>query len=637
MPDVPLTLGAIFDGSATTFRVWAPERKSVEVEYVASGFSRTNATGFSRTPLTRDERGYWSGRFADVGPGSRYRYRLDRDDQSVFPDPASRYQPDGVHGASMVVDPSRFTWTDRAWTSPALRDLVFYELHVGTFTPEGTFRSAIDRLPHLVQLGVTAIELMPVGDFPGSRNWGYDGVAIFAPARCYGAPDDLRALVDAAHRHGLAVFLDVVYNHLGPDGAYANAFSPYYFTPAHHTTWGAGVNFDGPHSAEVRRFFIENALHWAREYHVDGLRLDATHAMRDDSPTHFLAELATTMREAAPRPSVLVAEDHRNLARLILPAAAGGYGLDAVWADDFHHEIRVHTAGEHEGYYADYAGTMEELAATLRQGWFYTGQISTHHGAPRGTSAAGLAPRQFVVCVQNHDQIGNRADGARLHHQIDAATYRAATTLLLLAPQTPLLFMGQEWAAGSPFLFFTDHHDELGRRVTEGRRSEFNAFAAFAGARMAAEVPDPQQVETFLRSQLDWTEISRAPHLYVLRLYRELLALRRLPAVREATCGSYTATSLEGHTIAVEFAAPEAATTEAEGLLVVVRLSGAGDVTVAGVPAWHDTRITTEDERFAADPAPITVLGLSTPQSSSEDRTLTIRFARPGAVVLRIR
>jgi maltooligosyltrehalose trehalohydrolase len=630
----PLTLGAIFDGTATTFRVWAPERKSVEVvQHVGAGFPGLSAVEGSRT-LTRDDHGYWSGRYAGVGPGVRYQYRLDGSDDSVFPDPASRWQPDGVHGASMVIDPSRFEWTDGAWVPPTSRDLVFYELHVGTFTPEGTFRSAIERLPHLARLGVTAIELMPVGDFPGSRNWGYDGVAIFAPARCYGTPDDLRALVDAAHRHGLAVVLDVVYNHLGPDGAYANAFSPYYFASAHQTAWGAGVNLDGPHSAEVRRFFIENALHWVREYHVDGLRLDATHAMRDDSPTHFLAELAATMRETGPRPVLLVAEDHRNVARLTLPLDEGGYGLDGVWADDFHHEVRVHTAGDREGYYADYTGTTEELAATLRQGWFYTGQISAHHGAPRGTSAAGLAPRQFVVCLQNHDQIGNRADGARLHHEIDAATYRAATTLLLMAPQMPLLFMGQEWAAGAPFLFFTDHHDELGRQVTEGRRSEFRAFAAFAEARRRAEIPDPQQVETFLRSRLDWTEASRAPHSHVLSLYRELLAFRRLPAVRDATCRSYSANALDGHTVAVEFATPGG--TNPERLLVVVRLSGGGDVTLPKVSAWHDTLITTEDERFAADPAPI-LLPVPASRSSSEDGTFTIQFARPGAVVLRIR
>ena len=638
MPDWTPTLGAIADGSATTFRVWAPERKSVEIvvgtAYVGSGFSRT---GTETRPLTRDERGYWSGRFEGVLPGARYKYRLDRDDRSVFPDPASRSQPDGVHGPSMVVDPSRFAWTDQAWAPPSLRDLSLYELHVGTFTPAGTFRAAIERLPHLVQLGVTALELMPVGDFPGTRNWGYDGVAIFAPARCYGEPDDLRALVDAAHRHGLALFLDVVYNHLGPDGAYANAFSPHYFASAHQTTWGSGVNLDGPHSAEVRRFFIENALYWAHEYHVDGLRLDATHAMLDDGPTHFLAELSTTMQAAASRPLLLVAEDHRNLARLTLPLSVGGFGLDAVWADDFHHEVRACTAGDRESYYADYGGTTEELATTLRQGWFYTGQRSVHWGVPRGTSAAGLSPRQFVICLQNHDQIGNRADGARLHHQIDAATYRAATTLLLMAPQTPLLFMGQEWAASSPFLFFTDHHDELGHRVTEGRRAEFSAFAAFADPGRRAEIPDPQQVDTFLRSRLDWTEIDGAPHGRVLGLYRELLALRRLAPVREATCRSYAATALDAHTIGLDLtaAAGPAGGDSPYRILVVVRLSGSGSVTLPEVGPLPDTLLTTEDARFAMDPSPVLIFRPSSPPSSAVD-SVTIQFARPGAVVLRI-
>jgi maltooligosyltrehalose trehalohydrolase len=501
------SLGAVYDGVATAFRVWAPDCRSIELvlgrlkaaptgnETGRLKAAPTNAhvgavsptlgtrEGGSRPDvraLTRDNHGYWHGRFGDVMPGARYAYRIDGDPARTFPDPASRSQPDGVHGFSEVVDPMVFRWTDDAWRPPPLDRLVFYELHVGTFTPEGTFTAAIAKLPYLKALGVSAIELMPVADFPGERNWGYDGVALFAPARCYGRPDDFRALVDQAHRHGLAVFLDVVYNHFGPDGAYANAFSRHYFTDAHRSPWGKGVNLDGVHSHDVRRFFIENALYWATEFHVDGLRLDATHALKDDSPTPFLADLAAAVGAYAPRRVLLVAEDHRNLEALVRPLAAGGMGFDAVWADDFHHQARVHTAHDREGYYVDFTGSVHDLAETLRRGWFFRGQRSTYLSGARGTDPSGLLPRQFVVCIQNHDQVGNRADGARLHHEIDPSAYRALSTLLLLAPQTPLLFMGQEWAATTPFQFFTDHNAELGLMVTAGRREEFGAFARSA-------------------------------------------------------------------------------------------------------------------------------------------------------------
>src|SRR5262249_30439327 len=302
-----------------------------------------------------------------------------------------------------VVEPSACRWTDQDGRPPSQDALVFYELHVGTFSRTGTFRGAMERLPYLAQLGVTALELMPVGDFPGGRNWGYDGVALFAPARCYGMPDELRTFVDAAHQHGLAVFLDVVYSHLGPDGAYANVFSPYYLSDRHSSPWGKGVNLDGPYSRNVRDFFIENALHWVHEYHVDGLRLDATHAMHDDSPTHFLAELTTKVHESSPR-SIVVAEDHRNLDRMLLDPRDGGWGLDGVWADDFHHQISVRVAGDREGYSRDFTGSVADLAATIHQGWFFTGQPSIHLNEPRGTDPSRLDPRRFVICVQNHDQ-----------------------------------------------------------------------------------------------------------------------------------------------------------------------------------------------------------------------------------------
>jgi maltooligosyltrehalose trehalohydrolase len=602
------TLGAIAGPADTTFRVWAPDRQRVDL--IVEREPR---------PLSKDDCGYWSGTFPDVRAGARYRYRLDGDDAQTFPDPASRFQPEGVHGPSQVIDPGSFAWTDAAWQPPRYQDLVIYELHVGTFTPEGTFRAAIERLAYLKDLGVSALEIMPVGDFPGDRNWGYDGVAIYAPARCYGTPDDLRALVDAAHATGLAVILDVVYNHLGPDGAYATAFSRHYFTDRHRSPWGQGVNLDGPHRESVRRFLIENALHWVREYHIDGLRLDATHALVDDSQPHFLAELTATVRAHAPKPVVFIAEDHRNLAALLQPVDKGGYGLDGVWADDFHHEARVHTAHDHEGYYRDFTGTAADLATTIRQGWFFTGQRSEHLGEDRGTDPSPAGLRQFVICIQNHDQVGNRADGARLNHQIDPAVYRALTAVLLLAPETPLLFMGQEWAATSPFLFFTDHHDELGRQVTEGRREEFGSFAAFRDPAQRARIPDPQAEDTFSRSRLVWSEVERQPHAGVRRLYQRLLALRRgLPEPRREQVDVRV---LDAHTIAMQLFSRR----DAHGVVVVARLAGSGDATLPIDAGSARVLLTSEDADVVSDPVAIDVDGRS---------PLRVRFGRPGALVL---
>ena len=613
------TLGALFDGAGTTFRVWAPDHDRVDLVV-------ENAAADAIRALEREPSGYWSGRFEDLRPGTWYRYRLNGKHDQVYPDPASRFQPEGVHGPSQVIDPSSFQWSDAAWRPPSLGELVFYELHVGTFSPAGTFRGALERLPDLVDLGVTAIELMPVADFPGCRNWGYDGVALFAPARCYGCPDDLRALVDAAHARGLAVFLDVVYNHLGPDGAYANAFSPHYFTEAHRSPWGRGVNLDGPLSAEVRRFFIENAMHWLREYHIDGLRLDATHAMQDESPRHFLAELTSTIHADSERPAIVVAEDHRNLAQLLLPIERGGYGVDGVWADDFHHQARVHTAGDCEGYFVDYTGSTTDLAVTMRQGWFFTGQHSPHLDCPRGSDPTPLEPHQFIICIQNHDQIGNRADGARLNQEIDLATYRALTALLLLAPQTPLLFMGQEWAASTPFLFFTDHHEELGISITQGRRAEFAAFTAFADPERRLRIPDPQAGDTFERSRLAWDERTREPHAGTLRLHRALLSLRRTGrAWREVGRDSYAASAPGEHTVMVTLANGRTAGDE---YVVVARVSGCGTVTIPGAGSLV---LTTEDSDFAADPQAVSILATTAADGTQQT---AIHFARPGAVVL---
>ena len=614
-------LGAWRDGTGTRFRVWAPERN--EVDLVLEG------PAARVVPLEKFPDGTFGALVPGLEAGARYRYRLDG--QGPFPDPASRFQPEGVHGPSEVVDPSAFEWTDADWPGVAHEALVLYELHVGTFSPAGTFAGVIQRLPDLAALGVTAIELMPVADFPGRRNWGYDGVFPSAPARCYGRPDDLRALVDAAHGQGLAVFLDVVYNHFGPEGNYTGFFSPAYLSDRHQTPWGRSLNFDGPQSAMVRAFFIENALHWVHEYHVDGLRLDATHAIVDDSPRHFLTTLTTRVRESVPgRRVFLIAEDHRNLAHMVKGEGEGGWGLNGVWADDFHHKVRVSLAGDNEGYYQDYGGSMRDLAGILNEGWQYKGQFSRYLGEPRGTDPRGIPPRRFVFCLQNHDQIGNRALGERLHHQIDLAAYRAASVLMLCAPATPLLFMGQEWAASAPFLYFTDHPPELGRLVTEGRRQEFRHFRIFADPAARERIPDPQAEATFLASRLDWAERDREPHASALRLYQALLALRRTePALRNAYPGHFKAFALSDTTLLLR-QDPDVG----PSLLAIIQMDGPALVDLEGHPALEgllgsqcQLALTTEDPPFAPDPAPPVVERIGPAP--------VIRFPRPAAVLLR--
>lgn len=609
-PDAPF-YGATPTPTGVEFTVWAPGARDVVV--VAD-----DASG-SASALEQIERGLFQAEVAGLAAGARYRYRID--DRGPWPDPASRFQPDGVHGPSEVIDPTTYDWTDRGWRGVGLEDLVVYEVHVGTFSPEGTFRGATRRLAELRDLGVTAIELMPVADFAGARNWGYDGVALFAPSHSYGRPDDLRALVDAAHRIGLAVLVDVVYNHLGPDGAYLRAVAPAFFSSRHTTPWGDAVNFDGPDSGHVRRFVEQNAAHWVREYHVDGLRLDATHALVDDGPRHILAELAATARDAAPERRVLVvAEDHRNLAALVRPEADGGYGLDGVWADDWHHEMRRALAGDAEGYFRDFSGTTHDIARTLEKGWFFCGQEAEAYGGPRGTEPTGVRRRQALICLQNHDQIGNRAHGDRLHHAIDLDAYDAASVLLLCAPETPLLFMGQEWAASSPFQYFTDHHDELGRLVTEGRRREFSAFSAFRDAASRAAIPDPQAASTFERSRLDWRERDREPHAGTLRLYRRLLALRpSLPPEEKGV----RAMALDDATVGLQRGDGPS------GFVVIARLRGAGRVLVPGTAAV--------DFEVVLDSAAIREPKRPGSRLVATAAGFEVGFERPGGVVLRAR
>lgn len=611
-------LGAHPEEEGTRFRVWAPGARSVRVSLEAG-----RAVG-STVPLARGMDGRFEALVPRVRPGDLYRYFLD--DHGPYPDPASRFQPQGLHGPSEVVDPEAFRWSDAAWTGVPLERLVLYELHVGTFTPAGTFAGAAERLPELRDLGVTAVELMPLGEFPGERNWGYDSGALFAPAHCYGAPDDLRRFVDRAHGLGLAVHLDVVYNHFGPDGAYATVLSPHFFSSRHESPWGKGINFDGPHADGVRAFFIENALHWLREYHFDGLRLDATHAIVDESPRHFLADLAAAVHGGIRDRTVLViAEDVRNLTSLVTPAAGGGEGLDALWSDDFHHVTRRLLAGDHEGYYCDFEGTTPELARTMQQGWLYTGQRSEHFGGPRGTDPGGLAPIRFVFFLQNHDQVGNRALGSRLHHEIDPAAFRAATTLLTGAPQVPLLFMGQEWGASSPFRFFTDHPEPLGQLVTEGRRREFRHFSAFADPQARERIPDPQALETFHASRLDWAERDREPHASILRLHRALLRLRREePAWRWSDGSRFEVSAADGGTVLLRRESGGAAT------LTVARLNGSGTVRLPGAGiggAEPSVLLSTESPEFTADPEP--------PRMERSREGWGVHFARPSALVLR--
>jgi maltooligosyltrehalose trehalohydrolase len=499
------------------YRTWAPGKEKVEAVIFDPAGLPERIVSLGEEP---------SNYFSAIDPagrvGDRYKYRFGGSD---WPDPASRFNPDGVHGAGQVIDPGDYAWGDRAWSPPRVSELIIYELHIGTFTAEGTFHAAIGKLDHLVDLGVTALEIMPVADFPGARNWGYDGVLLYAPARVYGQPNDLRALVDAAHQRGLAVILDVVYNHLGPDGNYLGAYSRDYFNPEHKTPWGDGLNFE---LKPVRDFFVENTAYWRREFHIDGFRLDATHAIMDTSKKHVLAEIAEIVHSSG---GFVTAEDERNEPQLLLPPERGGAGLDAIWADDFHHVVRVMLTGTREGYYKSYEGTVEELAETLDHGWLFEGEKRKRRGRGQPAAAADLLPEQFIFCITNHDQIGNHAFGARLNHIVSPAAFRAASALLCLVPFTPLILMGQEWAASSPFQFFTDHEPKLGQLVTEGRREEFRGFAAFRDPAARAEIPDPQAEETFLQSKLRWDENGEGRHAATLQLYREFLQLRRQSTV----------------------------------------------------------------------------------------------------------
>lgn len=490
-------------------RVWAPGRRRVDAVVDGRGLA-----------MARGDGGWWEVS-VPAGAGARYGFSLDGGEPR--PDPRSPSQPDGVLGLSELVDPAAHRWRDAGWRGLSMDGLVIYELHVGTFSAAGTFDGVIERIPHLLGLGAGAVEIMPVAEFSGDHGWGYDGVDLFAPHHAYGGPEGLRRLVDACHDAGLGVLLDVVYNHLGPAGNFLPEFGPY-FSDRHRTAWGPAVNFDGPGNEEVRRFVVDNALMWIRDYHVDGLRLDAVHAIFDDSPVHILEQIAAEVRALSDelgRKALVIAESDLNDPRLITD-----YGLDAAWSDDWHHALHSVLTGESAGYYEDF-GTLERLGKALRQAWVYDGEYSRHRRRVRGATPAGLPVQTFVVADQNHDQVGNRATGDRLTRLAGADKAKIAAALLLTSQFTPLLFQGEEWGASSPFLYFTDHPDtDLGRAVSEGRRREFAAFGW-----KPELIPDPQDAATFERSKLHWDELDRPPHRDILDWYRRLLALRRsLPA-----------------------------------------------------------------------------------------------------------
>ena len=500
------------------FRVWAPHAKQVSINL----FGQCELAIRPPVQMKPCERGYFEATVVGAGPGARYRYMLDG--QKERPDPASRSQPDGVHGPSAVIDPDAFLWSDRNWSGVPFRHLIIYELHVGTFTKEGTFQAIIPFLDYLQNdVGVTAIELMPVAQFPGTRNWGYDGAYPFAAQSSYGGPEGLKAFVNTCHEKGIAVMLDVVYNHLGPEGNYLGDFGPY-FTDRYRTPWGCAINYDGPESDEVRAYFIKNALYWVTEFHIDALRLDAVHGIFDFSACHILRELTEAVHAQADRLGRaihVIAESDLNDVRVIAPIVEGGYGLDGQWNDDFHHAVHTVLTGERRGYYEDF-GRLDQLATALREGFVYSGQRSCFRRRHHGNSANSRPLSQFVVFSQNHDQIGNRAQGERLSTLVPREALKVAAATYLLAPSTPLLFMGEEYGEIAPFQYFTDHEDlSLIDAVRKGRQAEFASFA------WEGEVADPQDPATFERSQVHPGPQARVEHDQLLRWYHRLIELRK--------------------------------------------------------------------------------------------------------------
>ena len=511
-----MPVGAEVSGNNEThFRVWAPERKSAVV---------VSENQFKPVQLQQEQGGYFSGFAQSATAGMRYKYQLDGGE--AYPDPASRFQPQGPHGWSQIVDADTFSWTDGDWPGIHLAGQVVYELHLGTFTQQGTWAAAESKLEYLRDTGITVIEVMPVADFPGRFGWGYDGVQPYAPAMIYGEPDEMRSFVNRAHTLGLAVILDVVYNHLGPDGNYLPKFSPFYLTDKYKTDWGQAINFDGEQNGPVREFFRENAAYWIREFHLDGLRLDATQDIQDESEPHILLEITQAARNAAGSRSILlIGENEPQDTRLIRPIAEGGYGLDALWNDDYHHTAMVALTGKADAYYTDYRGTAQEFLSAVKHGYLYQGQWYRWQEQRRGTSTLGLPRAAMIDFIQNHDQVANSARGQRVHELTAPGMLKTLTALTLLAPGTPMLFQGQEFAASSPFLFFADHGPELAEKIRDGRIEFLQQWRSLKLPEMRKCFDDPSALETFERSKLDHSEVSKHSEMYA--LHRDLLRLRR--------------------------------------------------------------------------------------------------------------
>jgi maltooligosyltrehalose trehalohydrolase len=502
------------------FRVWAPKCKKVAVQLAPT--ASWSIDGSETTELEAEGGGYFSAHVSSAQAGLLYKFKLNG---GSFPDPASRFQPEGPHGPSQIIDARRFKWTDHDWRGVHRDGQIFYEMHIGTFTRQGTWVAAIEQLPELQQLGITAVEVMPVAEFPGRFGWGYDGVDLFAPTRLYGTPDEFRSFIDRAHALGMGVILDVVYNHIGPDGNYLKQFSEDYFTNR-HTEWGEAINFDAQNNGPVREFFVSNAAYWIDEFHLDGLRLDATHQIFDSSADHVLAVIARKVRESGgKRATYLVAENEAQHPNLVRSPDGGGYGLDALWNDDFHHSARVAATGRIEAYYSGYRGAPQEFISAVKWGYLYQGQWYEWQRKNRGAPAFGLEPNQFVNFIQNHDQIANSLCGLRLQQLTSPGRLRALTALLLLAPGTPMLFQGQEFGASTPFLYFADHNPELAKLVARGRKEGLTQFPSIASAEAESLLADPGSEETFLRCKLDFSE--RAKNASTYQLHRDLITLRK--------------------------------------------------------------------------------------------------------------
>jgi maltooligosyltrehalose trehalohydrolase len=548
-------MGAEVQAGAVHFRVWAPRRHSVDVMF---------EDGRAAAPLAAEAEGYFAGAVEGAGAGTRYRFRLDGGD--AFPDPASRFQPEGPHGASEVVDPT-FDWTDGAWSGVPREGQVLYEMHVGTFTREGTFAAARRELPRLVDLGVTVVELMPVADFPGRFGWGYDGVNLFAPTRLYGRPEEFRRFVDAAHAAGMGVILDVVYNHFGPDGNFLPQYSDTWHSRAHEGEWGEPLNFDGAGSAGVREFVAGNAAYWIEEFHLDGLRLDATQALHDDSDEHVMALVSRRARAAAGRRRILlVAENESQHTRLVRPHERGGYGLDALWNDDFHHSARVALTGKREAYYRDYRGRPQEFVSAVKHGFLYQGQHYRWQKQRRGTPALGLPAEAFVAYLENHDQVANSVHGRRLHQLANPGRLRAVTALLLLGPATPMLFQGQEFASPAPFLYFADHAAELSAKVRAGRGEFMSQFQGAASTAVQDQLADPADPAVFERCRLAHSDRERYPEAWA--LHRDLLHLRK----RDDVVSGRRRTAIDGAVLAEDAFVIRMLGTDGDDRLLLVNL-----------------------------------------------------------------